>query len=953
MDVGFNLRFFSKLISSSFPLLFASNYADPENQAKCLALKSSLNLDNTTILDVAYVLGGTTVHTPGPPTSAIRAETWLPDEWHGRFLGLGNGGLGGCIFYNHLDYGSSMHFATVGSNNGHDGYTGLPFLQNPEVINDFAFRSIHTEAVIGKQIVEAYYEKPHSKAYYLGCSTGGRQGTQTALRYPDDFDGILAGAPATDFNRLLHWTGMTARAIGAPNAAEAPAPEFIPPALWRVVAEEVLAQCDELDGVRDGIITEPDACDFRPEALACNGRSTEQCLTSPQVEALHKIYAPLYDNAELVYPRSDPGSEGVHLGETMFTRDFPRIIQDWLKYAVLNVSEYDFTTYHGRADPEIPSGNSKRMYTLLADTLGTPSLDAFYRLFLVPGMAHCVGGPPGADAAYMFGQVGGMNARNASSHNALLALVEWVEGGMEPESIIGTSEDGKERVHCRFPLLFASNYADPENQAKCLALKSSLNLDNTTILDVAYVLGGTTVNTTGPCVDEARVSVPLCRVQFSTQTSPTSAIRAEAWLPDEWHGRFLGLGNGGLGGCIFYNDLEYGSSMHFATVGSNNGHDGYTGLPFLGNPEIVNDFAFRSIHTEAVIGKQIVEAYYEKPHSKAYYLGCSTGGRQGTQTALRYPEDFDGILAGAPATDFNHLLHWMGMTARAIGAPNPPTHAPEFIPPNLWRVVAEEVLVQCDALDGVRDRIITEPDACNFRPEALACDGGSTEGCLMPPQVEALHKIYAPLSDNGELLYPRSDPGSEGVHLGGMTFIGDFPSITEDWLKYAVLNVTDYNSTTYGPAEGRLMDAVNPGGIATFEGNMSAFRDRGGKFLTYHGRADPIIASGNSKRMYTLLTDTLGTPSLDAFYRLFLVPGMAHCVGGPPGADAAYKFGQLGGMNARNESSHNALLALVDWVEGGMEPENIIGTTEDGKERVHCRYPMRSVWDGEGFGCDK
>ncbi|KAF7363682.1 Carboxylic ester hydrolase [Mycena sanguinolenta] len=534
-------------------------------------------------------------------------------------------------------------------------------------------------------------------------------------------------------------------------------------------------------------------------------------------------------------------------------------------------------------------------------------------------------------------------------------------------------------ISSSFLLLFASNYAE-QHPAKCLALKSSLNLENTTILDVEYVLGRTTVNTPGACLgDKQHVSSPLCRVQFSTQTSPTSAIRAEAWLPDEWYGRFLGIGNAGLDGCILYNELNYGSSMHFATVGSNNGHDGYTGLPFLGNPEVLNDFAFRSIHAEAVIGKQIVETYYGKSHTKAYYLGCATGGRQGTLSALRYPEDFDGILAGSPATDFNRLLHWMGMVARAIGAPNAAeAPAPEFIPPSLWRVVAEEVLAQCDTLDGVHDGIITEPDGCDFRPEALACDGGRTERCLTPPQVEALHKIYAPLYDNGELVYPRFDPGSERGFGGIILFTGNFPYITQDWLKYAVLNVTDFDFTTYGLAEGRLMDAINPGGIATFDGDMSAFRDRGGKFLTYHGRADPVrtalfpsarlspfrtvsakkidllsqgIPSGNSKRMYSLLAQTLGTPSLDAFYRLFLVPGMATCDSGLFGA--AYKFGQLGYTNARNASSHNVLLALVDWVEGDVAPESIIGTSENWEEREHCRYPMRSVWDGERFGCQR
>ncbi|KAJ7498226.1 tannase and feruloyl esterase [Mycena galericulata] len=507
------------------------------------------------------------------------------------------------------------------------------------------------------------------------------------------------------------------------------------------------------------------------------------------------------------------------------------------------------------------------------------------------------------------------------------------------------------------PLL--SSWSHGENQAKCLALKTSLNLENTTILDVAYVSRSKSLKPHAGegCETKAQASVPLCRVQFSTETSPTSAVYAEAWLPDEWYGRFLALGNGGLGGCIFYPELDYGSAMHFATVGSNNGHFGVGGSSFLGNPEVVNDFAFRAIHTEAVVGKQIVEAYYGRAHDKAYYLGCSTGGRQGTQSALKYPADFDGIVAGAPATDFNHLLHWFGMMARAVGAPTPES-SPAFIAPELWALVSAEVLAQCDALDGVQDGIITEPDACQFRPEALVCEGGSTDKCLTPPQVEALRKIYAPLyGDGGELLYPRFDPGAEAGKAAPQIFSGAFPNYPRDWLRYAVLNVSEFDFSVYGPAEGRLFDAVNPGGIATFDGDMSAFRDRGGKFLTYHGRIDPLIPSGNSKRIYDLTARTLAMPTLDAFYRLFLVPGMDHCAGGPP--SAASQFGQLapkriggaptstlqGSTSTQNDTRHNILLALVDWVEGGDEraPESIVGTAADGGERVHCRYPMRSL----------
>ncbi|KAJ7027959.1 tannase and feruloyl esterase [Mycena alexandri] len=442
-----------------------------------------------------------------------------------------------------------------------------------------------------------------------------------------------------------------------------------------------------------------------------------------------------------------------------------------------------------------------------------------------------------------------------------------------------------------------------EPHAACLALKSSLKLKNTTVTDVSYLLAGSTVGTTPGCGGWGTTDVhtAVCRVQFFTNTTDTSSVRAEAWLPDEWYGRFLATGNGGLGGCIYYGGLDYGTSLHFATVGSNNGHDGNDGIVFLNQPEVIRDFAF------PVIVKQITEAYYGRPHEKA---GAS-----------------DGL--------YNHLLHWEGMLGRHIGAPNP-SSSPAFIPPAMWKVIAAEIMQQCDGVDGVLDGIISEPDLCVFRPERLLCTSRRPlDSCLTPPQVAALHKIYSPLyGRHGDLVYPRFDPGAES---------------DPHWLKYAVLNDTEFDFSNYGFDELELMDAINPGGIATWNGNLSAFRDRGGKFLTFHGRADPLIPSGNSKRMYDLLAYTLRAPaaSLDAFYRLFLVPGMGHCLGGP----GATRFGQyFRGSNAVNASSHNILLALVDWVEGGVAPDTVIGTAEQGgATRAHCRYPQESVWNGREF----
>lgn len=209
--------------------------------------------------------------------------------------------------------------------------------------------------------------------------------------------------------------------------------------------------------------------------------------------------------------------------------------------------------------------------------------------------------------------------------------------------------------------------------------------------------------------------------------------------------------------------------MHFASVGSNNGHDGgdADGTPFLNHPEVVNDFAFRAIHVEAAIGKQVVEAYYNEPIFKSYFLGCSTGGRQAFQSALKFPEDFDGLVAGSPATDHNHLNGAQALWGRFVGAPNFDS-SPDFIPAELWPIISQEILNQCDGLDGIVDGIISDPDICIFRPEALLCDTEGTidnanmSSCLSSSQVGTLKNIYQPIYGNfGQLLYPRYDPGGE------------------------------------------------------------------------------------------------------------------------------------------------------------------------------------------------
>ncbi|KIJ56014.1 hypothetical protein M422DRAFT_219295 [Sphaerobolus stellatus SS14] len=494
-------------------------------------------------------------------------------------------------------------------------------------------------------------------------------------------------------------------------------------------------------------------------------------------------------------------------------------------------------------------------------------------------------------------------------------------------------------------------YAQDASSDRCLSLKDTLHLENTTILTVQRIAAGTNITTPGSCQSSAPVSANACRVLAVTNTTLQSAVHWEIWLPDQWFGRFLAVGNGGLGGCIDYSNVDYGSTLHFATIGSDNGHDGNSGVVFLNHPEVINDFAFRAIHVEAVLGKQVVQSYYKSEPNKSYYLGCSTGGRQGIQSALLFPDDFDGIVAGSPATDFNHLIGWSGILSRDVGAPHA-NNSPSFIPPALWSVVSAEVFRQCDLLDGVQDGIITEPDECIFRPEILVCSSSTQQNCLTPAQVQTLKNIFQPLfGTSGELLYPRYDPGAEADGNFAALLGGSFFTFTSDWYRFAIFNDSNHSFDNYSLNDINFADSVNPGGIATWNGDLSAFEKRGGKLITYHGRSDQLIASGNSKRMYDLISATLSKPTLDDFYRLFLVPGMTHCFGGS-GASA---IGQAGIVsNAINDTSHNVLLALVDWVEQERAPDIIIGTTigANATHRTHCRYPQKSVFNGKGFVCE-
>jgi feruloyl esterase len=494
--------------------------------------------------------------------------------------------------------------------------------------------------------------------------------------------------------------------------------------------------------------------------------------------------------------------------------------------------------------------------------------------------------------------------------------------------------------------------------SKCTSLAQSLQLPNTTVWFSESVSANTTVSLPDnhPTCNSPSftASVDMCRVAMlvSTSNSPSSNISVETWLPADWNGRFLSTANGGLAGCIQYEDMVYGVSQGFATASGNGGHNGTSGIGFYMNPGAVENFSYRSVHLGAVLGKQVSESYYGKPHSKSYYLGCSTGGRQGFKEAQEFPGDFDGIVAGAPAMNFAALISWSGHFYVLTGPPGSPT----FLSPQDWALVKKDVLAQCDGLDGLVDGIIEDPNLCQYRPEALICGaaGNNTGSCLTAEQTATVRSAFAEYHGiNGTLIYPRFQPsGDPSLMMNGKPF-----AYAEDWFRYVVYNDTTWDPATLTPQDYAAAQALNPFNIDTWKGDLSGARDAGLKILHYHGLQDSLISSDNSERYYNRVSRTmdLTNDELDSFYRYFRIAGMDHCSWGVDGA--AWKIGNLGGSFVSAEPERNVLWAMVKWVEDGVAPEYILGSgshaaTNKTVERRHCRYPRRGKYKGEGDGDD-
>jgi feruloyl esterase len=418
----------------------------------------------------------------------------------------------------------------------------------------------------------------------------------------------------------------------------------------------------------------------------------------------------------------------------------------------------------------------------------------------------------------------------------------------------------------------------------------------------------------------------FCRVAATLKPTPQSNIKIEVWLPvSGWNGKLQVVGNGAFAGSLAIEDVGTAVAAGYAAASTDTGHTGGAANTVV-NKEVLTDFAHRAVHETAVAAKKVVDGFYGAPPKLSYFNGCSTGGRQALTEAQKYPDDFDGIIAGDAAAHglnlaFGQLWFYQAMSK------NPAS----VIPREKLTVMHNAVLQACDGTDGARDGVLENPLACRFDPQVLACkDGVDSASCLTPPQIEAAQKIYggARNTRTGAQMFPGLEVGSEA------NWSPTPPSYAVDLFRYVVFRNPSWDPNTAnfdglyaltGESEFKLLDADNP--------DLTPFFKSGGRLLMYHGWSDPGIPARASVSYYESVRAATGAAA-DQSLRLFMVPGMGHCGGGQ-------------GVN-----TFDFVAALDRWVTSGRAPATIPASrVRDGKvERTRplCAYPQVAVYKGSG-----
>jgi feruloyl esterase len=492
--------------------------------------------------------------------------------------------------------------------------------------------------------------------------------------------------------------------------------------------------------------------------------------------------------------------------------------------------------------------------------------------------------------------------------------------------------------------------------ATCEGLGRGTQIGNSTIVLAQSVPAGDYTAAGGLKLS----SLPaFCRIFAVATPHPSSRILIEIWMPaaDKWNGKLLGTGNGGSAGAVSPYSLAGGVRRGFATVTTDMGSypASLPGIGFNfgdGRPEAIRDWAFRATHEMTVLAKDVVNRYYGRRASKAYFIGCSTGGHQALTEAQKYPEDYDGIIAGAPAHNRTHL-HIRFAALRQLGM-----QPGAAIPPTLMRAWSQAILKACAGRNGGApgDKFLTDPLQCTVSPRQLACKPEAVaDSCLSDTQVQAIDAIYRGTRNprTGELIYFGDVRGAEEQL---MEVYGDTPMSSGFNLNHWILPPERSSASFDFDRDMIAMDDKWAGEVNAMNPDLSRFAARGGKLIIHHGWNDGLITATDSLDYY----QRIGASGQDkaSFARLFMVPGMVHCGSGSgPGLfGQVIELPQMPGASPAND----LLLALDRWSEGGSAPDMIVGKVgvqgaaaiagkpSGGGERPICAYPKVARYNGRG-----
>jgi feruloyl esterase len=457
-----------------------------------------------------------------------------------------------------------------------------------------------------------------------------------------------------------------------------------------------------------------------------------------------------------------------------------------------------------------------------------------------------------------------------------------------------------------------------------------------------------------------KVILPFCRVVGVAKSESASSIGFELWLPpaEKWNGRMLASGDLGHSGAPIYPSLNDALTRGFAALGDDLGHqsNAFAMDWAVGHPERVRDWGHRAAHFSAVAAKAIIAAYYGASPKFSYFTGCSHGGGSALAEAQRYPDDYDGIIAGAFGSD------WTGVSAAYVFEAQAALNdsASNLSAPKLT-LLNSAVIAACDAKDGVKDGILNDPRQCRFDPGVLQCKAGDADDCLTAEQVTAVKKLYAgPRNGSGKQIFPGLEPGSE--FLWGFLVKGPQPFLGADFFKDAVYDGKDFDwhkfnlDTDVATAEQKLAADIN-----NTNPDLGKFAARGGKLLLYSGWADALIQPGNAINYYDSVVKAQPNAA-EKFVRLYLAPGMGHCAGGPgPNAFGGTRYLNAGQPNPPVlDADHDLVSAAIAWVEQGHSPDVIVATKFTGDDaakgiamqRPLCPYPAVATYSGHGDSND-